>query len=115
MNKIETLQFAPFLAFLHLRFWDQNSFAESVLELIGMEMEELGRSGGLVKQHGVMVDGVSYALGGMRLEVSSWKFPATTTGEEDVLRHKISCRINGINSADDRGGMIQPFGWSRSI
>lgn len=89
-----------FLAFLDLRFWDQNSFAESVLELIGMEMEELGRSGGLVKQHGVMVDGVSYALGGC-----GWKFPSCllevsgkVTGEEDVLRHKISCRINGINS-----------------
>lgn len=32
-----------------LRFWDQNSFAESVLELIGMEMEELGRSGSEAK------------------------------------------------------------------
>ena len=27
------------------RFWDQNSFAESILELVGMEMEELGRPG----------------------------------------------------------------------
>ncbi len=35
-----------------LRFWDQNSFAESVLELIGMEMEELGRSGSEAKWDG---------------------------------------------------------------
>lgn len=27
------------------RFWDQNCFAESILELVGMEMEELGRPG----------------------------------------------------------------------
>jgi hypothetical protein len=27
------------------RFWDQNFFAESILELVGMEMEELGRPG----------------------------------------------------------------------
>ena len=32
-------------AFYVGRFWDQNSFAESILELVGMEMEQLKRPG----------------------------------------------------------------------
>ena len=100
---IETLQNRPsFLAFLHLRFWDQNSFAESVLELIGMEMEELGRSGGLV--FATWGDGGTFRfvrLKGMQLEVScllevsgnNWR------GSFQLQMMKvITYRINGINS-----------------